>query len=72
MLSSCDPYKYFLPILVHVIGTTLWNFKSPKELAMWTYGSFANPLNSLNVVYTKKDLKLSYIAIMWACMGPLL
>jgi hypothetical protein len=72
MWTSCGPYKYFLPSLLHVIGTTLRNFKSPKELAMWTYGSFTNPLNSLNVVYTKKDLKLSYIASMWACMGLLL
>jgi hypothetical protein len=59
MWTSCGPYKYSLPSLLHVIGTTLQNFKIPKELAMWTYGSFTNPLNSLNVVYTKKDLKLS-------------
>jgi hypothetical protein len=33
MWTSCGPYKYLLPRLLRVIGTTLQNFKIPKELA---------------------------------------
>jgi hypothetical protein len=53
MWISCGPYKYLLPILLNVIGTTLRNFKSPKELTsghMGPYQSFKIP----NVGYTKK------------------
>ena len=49
-------YKYLLPILLSVIGTTLQNFKIHKELAcghMGPYQSFKLP----NVVYTKKSWK---------------
>jgi hypothetical protein len=53
MWTSYGPYKYLLPILLSFIGTTLQNFKSPKELAcghMGPYQSFKLP----NVVYSKK------------------
>ena len=56
MWNSCGPYKLLLSILLSVIGTTLWNFKIPKELArvhMGPYQYFKLP----NVVYTKKSLK---------------
>jgi hypothetical protein len=58
MWTSRGPYKSSLPSLLRVNGTTLRNFKSPKQLAMWSDGSFTNPLKSLHVVYTKKALKL--------------
>ena len=32
MWTSCGPYKYLLPSLLHLIGTTLRNFKIPEEL----------------------------------------
>jgi hypothetical protein len=46
MWTSCGPYKSRLPILLDSIGTTLWNFKVPKELAcrhMGPYQSFKVP-----------------------------
>jgi hypothetical protein len=38
MWTSCGPYKSLLPILLSVIGTTLRNFKIPKELACGNMG----------------------------------
>jgi hypothetical protein len=46
MLNSYGPYKYLLPSLLSVIGTTLWNLKIPKELGcrhMVPYKSFNFP-----------------------------
>jgi hypothetical protein len=46
MWTSHGPYKYWLPILLDVIGTNLWNFKIPKELTcghMGPYQSFKIP-----------------------------
>jgi hypothetical protein len=53
MWTSCGSYKSLLPSLLIVIGITLQNFKSPKELAcghMGLYKFFKLP----NVVYTNK------------------
>jgi hypothetical protein len=46
MWTSYGPYKSWLPILLDIIGTTLCNFKVPKELAcgyMGPYQSFKLP-----------------------------
>ena len=56
MWTSRGPYKSLLPSLPSFIGTTLQNFKIPKELAcghMGPYQYFKLP----NVVYAKKALK---------------
>jgi hypothetical protein len=54
MWTSCVPYKSLLPILLSVIGTTLRNFKIPKELACEHMGPYQS-LKLYNVVYSKKS-----------------
>ena len=40
MWTSCGPYNSRLPILLDAIGTTLRNFKVPKELACGHVGPY--------------------------------